>query len=262
MITGDYHHTALAVAKQAGMLSAHREVIIVDTSRQSQLHTEKSSVSQRTVAETEPSTSHLAEAPPVTPEISRQTSLQLSTQLPEDQNAAVARLLSAHSSDLVSLRARLVNLVRTDEQSAGLRFVSGDSNQEIEQSLALASLAQGRAQCAVTGAGFELLLQQSDLSTLEVIMQSSIVFARMQPHQKGQVMHLVTRRGLHQMTPNGSRYIPVRSMACKSHLSDCAQPNTSKYSGLYANHIWHCVLYLDAINFCCLCRLTTFKSLL
>ena len=209
MITGDYHHTALAVARQAGMLSAQSEVIIVDTSRQPHLHTQKSSTNA------EPSTSHVAEAPPVTPEISRQTSLQLSTQPPEEQNAAMARLLSTRSSDLRSLRARLVNLASTLEDSAGLRFVSGVSNQEIEQSLALASLAQGRAQCAVTGAGFELLLQQSDLSTLEVVMHSSIVFARMQPHQKGQVMHLVTHHGLHQMTSNGSRFIPVSSMACK-----------------------------------------------
>lgn len=39
-------------------------------------------------------------------------------------------------------------------------------------------------QCAVTGDSLEQLLQQSDLSLVELIMRTAVVFARMKPHQK------------------------------------------------------------------------------
>ena len=205
MITGDYHHTALAVAKQAGMLSAESEVVIVDTSRQLQISTQLSGVKQAAAGF---HTSQVASAPPVSPELPSPISL-----LPPDKRPAfLGPPLSIRSSDLSSLRARLVNLERiTDEESPepGLRFVSGGNNQELEQGQALASLAEGHARCAVTGAAFEHLLQQQNETTLSVVMHSAAVFARMQPHQKGQVMDLLTCRGLHQMTSNGSRFIPV-----------------------------------------------------
>ena len=199
MVTGDYHHTALGVAKQTGMVQPETEVIIIDTCKP--VHTRA-----------EPTQAQVAEEPlsqiglTASPELSREASLPT---VASDRKPVTT--LSTRTSDLSSLRARLVNLERVpDEQAAaGLRFVFGENNQQLDQSQAITSLAEGRAQCAVTGAAFELLLQQQDLSILEVVMRSVSVFARMQPHQKGQVMDLVTMRGIHQMASSGSRYIPV-----------------------------------------------------
>lgn len=68
---------------------------------------------------------------------------------------------------------------------------------------------QGQAQCCVTGPAFEQLLQQEDLSLVETVMRNVTVFARMRPHQKGQVMDLLGSRGLHQMHRGHPRTIPV-----------------------------------------------------
>ena len=74
---------------------------------------------------------------------------------------------------------------------------------------ALTALAEGQAQCAVTGAAFQCLLEQPDLAPLETVMRSVIVFARMQPHQKGQAVKLLTGQGLHQLHKGVPRHIQV-----------------------------------------------------
>ena len=201
MITGDFHHTALAVAKQAGMVQPYSEILIIDTVKQGAVRTELSVMGK---FRGQPGVNHTQL--PASLELSPQAS---PPELDSDM-IKLASALSTRTSDLTSLRARLVNLERPEQAAvAGLRFVSGENNQVLDQSQAIASLAEGRAQCAVTGAAFEVLLQQQELSVLEVVMRNVVVFARMQPHQKGQVMDLVTMRGIHQMTPNGSRFIPV-----------------------------------------------------
>lgn len=207
MVTGDYHHTALSVAKQAGMLPASSDIVIVDTCKQGHLQAQQS-LAKRAADVLSSSNYGAVAAPPVTPEFPPQSSQRISDRdLP-----AIASLLSSRTSDLQSLRARLVNLERvTDEAAsvAGLRFAASHNNQELEQSQALTSLAEGHAQCAVTGSAFESLLKQQDLSLLDVVLRSAVVFARMQPHQKGQVMDLMTCRGIHLRTDGTSRYIPV-----------------------------------------------------
>ena len=75
---------------------------------------------------------------------------------------------------------------------------------------ALTSVAQGQAQCCVTGPAFNQLLQQADPSVLEIVMQNVVVFARMQSHQKGQVMELLGARGLHQIVGNQQQHIQVK----------------------------------------------------
>ena len=55
---------------------------------------------------------------------------------------------------------------------------------------------QGEAQCCVTGTAFEHMLQLGDTFLLELVMRSVVVFSRMKPHQKGQVMNLLGTRGL------------------------------------------------------------------
>ncbi len=77
---------------------------------------------------------------------------------------------------------------------------------------ALKSVAQGQAHCCLTGPAFAHLLKQEDLSMLQIVMQNVVVFARMQSHQKGQVMELFGARGLHQMLDGQSRHIEVNIM--------------------------------------------------
>lgn len=239
MVTGDYHHTALGVAKQTGMVQPETEVIIIDACKPVLTRAE---ATQAQVAE-EPLISQIGLT--ASPELSREASLPT---VSRDLLKPVTTL-STRTSDLSSVRARLVNLERIpgEQAAAGLRFVFGENNQQLDQSQALTSLAEGRAQCAVTGAAFELLLQQQDLSTLEVVMRSVSVFARMQPHQKGQVMDLVTRRGIHQMASSGSRYIPVSDsisiqIACKVRLpTQCMQPTSTNCSCSVVKHKNQCL---------------------
>ena len=90
-----------------------------------------------------------------------------------------------------------------------LRFLSLGQGQ-LDAADGLRALAEGM-QCAVTGDAFELMLQHHDLSVLETVMQSAVVFSRMQPHQKGQVMDFLGMRGIHQLFNSQPRYIAVRS---------------------------------------------------
>ena len=70
---------------------------------------------------------------------------------------------------------------------------------------------QGQAQCCVTGPAFEHLLQLGDLPLLETVMRNVVVFSRMKPQQKGQVMDLLSTRGLHQVVSGEQRHLPVSS---------------------------------------------------
>ena len=69
---------------------------------------------------------------------------------------------------------------------------------------------QGEAQCCVTGAAFEHMLQLGDQALLETVMRNVVVFSRMKSHQKGQVMDLLGTRGLHQTIHGQRMYFPVR----------------------------------------------------
>lgn len=97
-------------------------------------------------------------------------------------------------------------------QCDGQRFFlgTGDIRQDNEATKAVTSIAEGQAQCAVTGPAFEHLLQQEDLGVLQAVLQNAVVFARMRPHQKAQVMSLLGAAGLHQILHGRHRHIPVR----------------------------------------------------
>ena len=73
-------------------------------------------------------------------------------------------------------------------QCEGLKFSLGFGAQDVREDTeainAMTSIAKGDTQCAITGAAFEHLLQQEDLSILEAVLQNAVVFARMRPHQK------------------------------------------------------------------------------
>ncbi len=80
-----------------------------------------------------------------------------------------------------------------------LSFVMSVSGHALPAAEALNGLAEGQLQCALTGEAFKHMLRQCDLSVLETVMRNTVVFARMKPHQKGQVMDLLGSRGLHQV---------------------------------------------------------------
>ena len=73
----------------------------------------------------------------------------------------------------------------------------------------LTSVAQGRAQCCVTGPAFAHMLGQADRSVLDMVLQNVVVFARMQSQQKGQVMELLGARGLHLVLDGQQHHIQV-----------------------------------------------------
>ena len=71
------------------------------------------------------------------------------------------------------------------------------------------SVVQGEAQCCVTGAAFDHMLQLGDRSLLEAVMRNVVVFSRMKSHQKGQVMELLGTKGLHQIVAGQQQHLPV-----------------------------------------------------
>ncbi len=87
----------------------------------------------------------------------------------------------------------------------------GEVGQEVEAKKAITTMVEGQQRCAVTGDAFELLLQLPDQSVLEAVMQNVVVFARMKPHQKGQVMSLLNTRGIYQMHAGKQRHIQVHT---------------------------------------------------
>lgn len=101
----------------------------------------------------------------------------------------------------------------------GLTFQPLAGVRALNPSDALAALAEGQMQSAVTGDAFEHLLQHHDLSVLETVLRSTVVFSRMQPHQKGQVMDLLGSRGIHQLFAGQLRHIQVRLLPTYTLLS-------------------------------------------
>ncbi len=77
---------------------------------------------------------------------------------------------------------------------------------------------QGLLQCCVTGPAFEQMLLQADGSVVQAIMSSLVVCARMQGQQKGQVIDLLSQRGLHQ-TLQGEQCHLMVSIDWLSYLS-------------------------------------------
>ncbi|DBA65621.1 TPA: hypothetical protein ACH3X2_002681 [Trebouxia sp. C0005] len=88
----------------------------------------------------------------------------------------------------------------------GLSFVldNGDTFEEGDTLRAFNTISQGSMQCCITGPAFEYLLQQPNQALVQAVMLNSVAFTRMRSHQKGQLMDLLGRKGLHQML-NGQR---------------------------------------------------------
>ena len=70
-------------------------------------------------------------------------------------------------------------------------------------------LVQGDAQCCMTGAAFEHMLQLGDQSLLEIVMHNVVVLSRMKSEQKGQVMALLGSKGLQHVHGGQQQHIAV-----------------------------------------------------
>ena len=268
MITGDYHHTAIAVAKHVGMVKPQGQLVVIDTVPQAESAVAVSSsaasclkhpgtmpAQQASVAAQQ----HVTWQPPVTRLVSKQVSCAQNPEAEEEQHqlsandqsegddrqADSAAAVICHSGTLQPQQLSGQDCSPADLQVEallysssppyasmpeslptppgdprpgtleGLRF-SVSSGETRDSSVALSAMAEGQMQCAVTGNALERLLQLSDLSVLETVMRSAVVFSRMQPHQKGQVMDLLGMMGVHQIFNGQSRFIPV---CC--HTSHC-----------------------------------------
>ena len=270
MITGDYHHTGISVARDVGMLKPQGEMVIIDTIppilRQSSLlgakaphpPTLKSAAFSPGQRSFKRSVSFAVDALGAAPSsLSTRRSLKRcvsfaadvcdsdheSDQDQRDPNMHAAALdeeqdrLVGHASSpeghvtaqpLLSAQSVScgetwdISRARQDQTSVvvanppvppglpleGLRVLA-TGQETLQASEALHALAEGQLQCAVTGEALEHLLQQHDLSVLETVMRNALVFSRMKPHQKGQVMDLLGMSGIHQMFQGHARYIPV-----------------------------------------------------
>ena len=114
------------------------------------------------------------------------------------------QLYSGSSTPLHLLR------VSSECGAQGLTFTCGAGRQHVDPCDALTAMAEGTMQCAVTGDAFETMLQLKTASLLETVMRNAVVFSRMQPHQKGQVMDLLGVRGLQQPNQGHPRHLQVR----------------------------------------------------
>ena len=128
----------------------------------------------------------------------------LPSETPSAQDHHVTR------ADLSCLRFPLQGLHRAS--STCLLFTSEGYSLEAQPQTALKalqSIAQGQAQCCVTGQAFEYLLQHAEPAVIESVMQHAVVFAHMQSHQKGQIMELLSSRGLDRVMADQQHHIPV-----------------------------------------------------
>ena len=278
MITGDYHHTAIAVARDVGIVKPQGMVIVIDTATSSQpilnppLLTPHDSLQPplqipHTLGGTLPSADwhrflsiqqlpgavqqaddrhsrnddqsqdqqHVAlTADPVikTRHVSWDHVLEDNTGMSQGKQAVLPQSSAAVKTNHVSKLLQFPALAKAKSGLAlsetpqpvppesrrlpweGLTFVAAGLG-NLNASQALAALAAGQMQCAVTGDALESLLQQRDLSSLETVMSNAVVFSRMQPHLKGQVMDLLSTRGMHQLFDGQPRFIQVpHAMAC------------------------------------------------
>lgn len=217
MITGDYHHTAIAVARDVGMLKPQGRVVIIDCAPQRKLHRSvrrphmqrDTSIAHSLLQGSGPSHSADATNPP---DDALQAQMQHARH--ELEHAPISKQVSwAPMLSGGQMRNHHNSLPDSSAELAGLRFMTTEGQGHLDATDALSALAEGQMQCAVTGAAFERLLQRCDLSAIQTVMQSAVVFSRMQPQQKGEVMDLLSMRGIHRLVEGCPRHIAVHKLS-------------------------------------------------
>lgn len=265
MITGDYHHTGIAVARDVGMLKPPGHVVVIDSTPlvpdAKLLHppaiksvtaspsrrTVKRSVSfalktqtRSTVKRSAGFAANLNDSDHVADQDASPTGVHAADTLPDSLLAQECASGSTSTQPLLTGDAQSAaeegqwvhHSTRHDQVPVpimdprptsgplleGLRFLTV-RQEPLEASEALRALGEGQMQCAVTGDALTYLLQHHDLSVLETVMRNVIVFSRMKPDQKGQVMDLLGMAGIHQRFQGQARYIPVR-FGCHTVVAD------------------------------------------
>ncbi len=272
MITGDYHHTAIAVAKDVGMVKPGREPVVIDTTPQQELQPKSSPATSQSASRAAAPTdiAHPADVNPqvtlggtsqypddgqyqqqvLTPvlmKVTKQLSWDVSpggdqAQPERCQDTAAphqATPSAYHASQRSALGPSQVpatssfepehSVTRSNHDGPpmlpplalppaqpqqpleGLRFQMAGGHC-LDASEVVNALAEGQMQCAVTGDALEALLQKHDLSLLETVLRNAVVFSRMKPHQKAQVVDLLGVNGINQLMDGRLRYIPVRPL--------------------------------------------------
>ena len=105
------------------------------------------------------------------------------------------------------------------DPTEGLSLTGHQGQRSYSAAQALTAMAEGHLQCAVTSAAFDHLLQHATISVIQTVMRTAVVFARMKPHQKGQVMGLLGSAGLHHAFQGQSRHLLVGMHLCMSCMS-------------------------------------------
>ena len=220
MVTGDDRHTAVAVAREVGMLSEQGPVLVIDTTpsagqqpiqhdplRMPHHHADPA-LTPRVHSTPDRAFTRTKSSPAFTP--LRALSTPAHTPGPALELGRSAGTTRANSEK--SFLAPLATSHRLAPGQSKLRFqagVEGGQGTEWGAVQAITAMAEGQVQCAVTGDAFEQLLQQTDPLLLSAVMRTAVVFAGMKPHQKAQVVHLLNKRGLHRHFEQQTCHIPV-----------------------------------------------------
>ena len=243
MITGDYPHAALVVAKDVGMLKPEAQVVVINARHHPRAASEPHMHQSLRMPSPPPAHSvgtrhdiaykyrHVSmprlPVPHARPPQLRHVSFNTPTEPHHHHSASLPMASARSSSPETTLTAPgesachaagvLTPPCRNQDPMTRLSFVVEASHQSVEAHEAVKALLEGRMECALTGDSFEFLLQHCDLSLLEVVMRNTVVFARMKPHQKGQVMDLLGSKGLHSVTDGHTHHIQVSTVLHYKH---------------------------------------------
>ncbi|DBA92220.1 TPA: hypothetical protein ACH3X1_015928 [Trebouxia sp. C0004] len=240
MVTGDYHHTAIAVARGVGMVPQGGQLVIIQAKSEKQVLPRMPSRFPSTLRASRnparpyqpgptssccspqraasPSLVSFSEQAKPSPEGRQGPSCERpqssSTEGQPSLSCERQQSLSCEGQQMLSFEGQ--QRERRHRVYDGLTFMvdSGNDLQDWDPHHALTNIAQGAAQCCVTGPAFEHMLQQADASVVEIVMTNVAVFSRMRSQQKGQVMDLLGSRGLFQHTEGQERHIPGLGKTC------------------------------------------------
>ena len=278
MITGDHPSTAMAVAKDVGMVRPEAGILLIDAAPQDttgpaqlvdaeadvghhETLTSTPSVKARVRFEFDLEQGHVDEggAAAAAADVERQAPAALSGEGPipaaplnewqspaalvgerqsptvlNERQAPAALVVKGHAPAALASEQQAAAAPcnsRLNDSSAvpleglptlteGLTLVRHADQHSYSVAQATTALAEGQLQCVVTGAGLDHLLQHASPSLVETVMRSAVVFARMRPHQKGQVMALLGCTGLrHASTGQQSRHLAVSLLPLHPNMS-------------------------------------------
>ncbi|KAL3162329.1 hypothetical protein ABBQ32_010013 [Trebouxia sp. C0010 RCD-2024] len=257
MVTGDYYHTAIAVAKNVGMVPSTSRLIIIQTqdkcrgtSARKPQPTAKAPTKTTTGSRSGvrnsatlfassdldcpssgneaqpnvawPQQSGLLRPPEHTPHTHPTADADSAAHVESTSGQSDSAIRSTSSLPVVSSldashRLPLGALQSHPERcTEGLAVCldNGNSYQDGDMLTAFQAISEGEAPCCITGPAFDYLLQQPDQALIQTVMLNCVAFTRMKANQKGQLMELLGRHGLHQVLNRQRRHIPGLGKSC------------------------------------------------